>query len=295
MARPQLPPSSRPTYFGGTPTSSQGYNRPQRTAPSGPIPGTENFAPDAQERREVERYIADNPLSTAQEVDYGALQFAENYGPYEGPDNAGVPRIAAARYRAAEAVVRAGLTPERASTLEKYPTVARALVNAGLMMYPERPSETFPEGDPRAAMMQAQRLQARGMATDAVDPLDVARLLNVVELDDAARKYLMAGAMGDEVRQSNILSSMGPLDQMALLDTVYQKAQELVERRELVPDWMQSMFHYMTYVVDGLWWMNRQAIRAFNANIEAVQDNPANLFSAGPMFGVGQVLNTVRY
>jgi hypothetical protein len=173
--------------------------------------------------------------------------------------------------------------------------VARALVNAGLMMYPERVSETFPEGDPRAAMMQAQRLQARGMATDAVDEADVARLLNVVELDNAARKYLMAGAMGDEVRQSNILSSMGPLDQMALLDTVFHKAQELAERRELVPEWMRNMFHYMTYVVDGFWWANRQAIRAFNANIEAIQDDPKNVFSAGPLFGVGQVLNAVRY
>jgi hypothetical protein len=295
VARPQLGPSSRPTYYGGTPTSSQGYNRPQRTAPSGPIPGTEDFSPEAQERREVERYIAENPLSTAQEVDYGALQWSENYGPYEGPDNAGVPRIAAARARSAEAVVRAGLTPERAGTLENYPLVARTLVNAGLMMYPERPSETFPEGDPRAAMKQAQRLQARGLSATAVDEIDVARLLNVVELDNAARKYLMAGAMGDETRQSNILSSMGPLDQMALLDTVYAKAQELVERRELVPDWMQSMFHYMTYVVDGLWWMNRQAVRAFNANVEAVQDNPANVFSAGPLFGVGQILNTARY
>lgn len=259
------------------------------------MPQAEDFGPQAQERREVERYIAENPLSTSQEVDYGALRFSENYGPYEGPDNAGVPQIAAARARAAQAVVRAGLTPERAGTLENYPTVARALVNAGLMMYPERPSETFPEGDPRAAMMQAQRVQSRGLPTDAVTEEDVARLLNVVELDNAARKYLMAGAMGDEVRQSNILSTMGPLDQMALLDTVYQKAQELVERRELVPDWMQSMFHYMTYVVDGLWWLNRQSVRAFNANIEALQDNPANVFSAGPLFGVGQVLNAVRY
>lgn len=295
MARPQLPPSSRPTYFGGTPTSRQGYNRPQLNAPVGAVPGIEDYSPEAQERREVERYIAENPLSTAQEVDYGALQFAENYGPYEGPDNAGVPRIAAARARSAQAVVRAGLTPERAGTLEKYPSVARALVNAGLMMYPERPSETFPEGDPRAAMRQATRMTAMGIPTDNVVEEDVARLLNVVELDNAARKYLLAGAMGDDIRQQNILSTMGPLDQIALLDTVYQQASEALERRELVPDWMENVFHYLTYVVDGLWWLNRQAVRAVNANIEALQENPANMFSAGPLFGTGQILNAVRY
>jgi hypothetical protein len=295
VARPQLPPSSRPTYFGGTPTSQQGYNRPQLTAPIRGVPNIEDYSPEAQERREVERYIAENPLSTAQEVDYGALQFAENYGPYEGPDNAGVPRIAAARARSAQAIIRAGLTPERASTLEKYPTVARALVNAGLMMYPERPSETFPEGDPRAAMRQSQRMAVLGVPTDSVVEEDVARLLNVVELDTAARKYLLAGAMGDDIRQQNILSTMGPLDQIALLDTVYQQASEALERRELVPDWMENVFHYLTYVVDGLWWLNRQAVRAFNANVEALQDNPANVFAAGPLFGVGQVLNTVRY
>ena len=295
MARPQLPPSSRPTYFGGTPTSTQGYARPMRPPTQGAVPVGENYAPDAQRSREVERYIAENPLSTAQEVDYGTVQFAENYGPYEGPDNAGVPQIAAARARAAEAVVRAGLTPERASTLEKYPTVARALVNAGLMMYPQRASDTFPEGDPRAAMLQANRLAAAGVPTDMIVEEDVARLLNVVELDNAARKYLMAGAMGDDVRQQNILSSMGPLDQMALLDTVYEQAKSALEKRESVPEWMRNMFHYMSYVVDGLWWLNRQSVRAFNANIEALQDSPSNVFSAGPLVGVGQVLNTVRY
>lgn len=295
MARPQLPPSSRPTYYGGTPTSEQGYDRPTFTAPRGPVPVLEDYSPEAQQRREVARYVEQNPLSTAEPVDYGVVRFAENYGPYEGPDNMGVPQIAAARYRSAQAIVRAGLTPERAGTLEKFPTVVRTLVNAGLMMYPERPSETFPEGDPRAAMMQAQRLQMRGMPTDAITEDDVARLLNVVELDNAARKYLMAGAMGDEVRQFNILSSMGPMDQMALLDTVYQQATEALERRELVPEWMTNVFHYLTYVVDGLWWLNRQAVRSFNANVEALQDNPLNLLSAGPFIGVAPVLNTVRY
>lgn len=259
-------------------------------------PRTEDYSAEAQAGRELERYIEQNPLSTAQPVDYGSLQWSENYGPYEGPDNAGVPRIAMARLRSAEAVVRAGLTPERASTLEKYPTVVRALVNAGLMIAPVRPSDTFPEGDPRAAATQLNRMAALGRVSPGdITEQDVSRLLNVVELDNAARKYLMAGAMGDEVRQSNILSSMGVLDQMALLDTVYQQATEAMQQRESVPEWLQNIFHYLTYAVDGLWWLNRQAVRAFNANIQALQDDPKNLFSAGPLVGVGQVLNTVRY
>ncbi len=294
MARPQLPPSSRPTYFGGTPTSSQGYNPPQRTVPSGPIPATENYAPDAQQRREVERYIADNPLSTAQQVDYGALQFAENYGPYEGPDNMGVPQIAAARLRSAEAVVRAGLTPERAKTLEQYPNVTKALVNAGLMIYPVRASDTFPEGDPRAAMRQLERMAQVGAVNpgDIVEE-DVARLLNVVEIDAAANKYLQAGAMGDLTRQNNILSSMGMLDQIALLDTVYAKAEEIMRDPNSLPDWANNTLHLLEYVVDGFWWLNNQAQHAYRANMLALQENPALALQAVSTFGMSTVPLTV--
>lgn len=255
-----------------------------------PTKRPEDYSPEAQYGRELERYVQRNPLSTAQTVDPGFTQWSENYGPYEGPDNMGVPQIAASRYRAAQAVVRAGLTPERASTLEQYPGVLKALVNAGLMIYPQRPNETFPEGDPREAMGQLQRMQRMGRATpnDILEE-DVASLLNVVELDLAANKYLQAGSMGDDARQIAILNSMGPLDQIALLDTVYAKAEEIMNNPSSLPDWANNTLHLAEYAVDVFWWLNRQMQHAYRSNVLALQEQ--GLLALSP---TSLVSNSVR-
>lgn len=271
MAKPQLPGASRPTYFGGTPTNQQGYSPATDERFIAP---DEDFSPDAQRRREISRFITERPLSTAAPVDYGAVQFAENYGPYEGPDNMGVPQIAAARYRSAQAVVRAGMTKERAETLQQYPALAKALVSAGMLMLPQRATDLFPEGDPRAAANQAARMQQQGFATDDITEEDVARLLNTVELEAAGRRFLTAA--DDPIRQQNILASLSDIERIALFDVIQgiaASAKEYSERGDVrVIQWLGAL---VAYPLDALWWLNRQAVHAATAQVAAMQQSPA--------------------
>lgn len=208
MARPQLPTSSRPTYFGGTPTSPQGYDRPDlRLDPEFEAqnrPSALDFSDQAIADRE--RLARDQAIANLQ----GARQLLADAGPtgYVAPgiDLEGLgleDTTPAAQVQQAYIAYTIALQGSRASNLLKYPNLARAAVEAG------------------------------------VDEKDLARLVNYAEADIAAERVLGAFALvyneeGDEAKASlgryqvdNILNSANPVMKAAILDVLAEKVKEL--------------------------------------------------------------------
>ena len=208
MARPQLPPSSRPTYFGGTPTSPEGYDRPDlRLDPdfqAANRPSALDFSDQAIAERE----------RLAREQAIANLQASRDLLAEAGPTGYVAPGIdleglgledttPTAQVQQAYIAYTTALQGSRASNLLKYPTIARAAIEAG------------------------------------VDERDLARLVNYAEADTAAERILGAFALvyneeGDEAKTSlghyqidNILKSANPVMKAAILDVLAEKVKEL--------------------------------------------------------------------
>lgn len=208
MARPQLPPSSRPTYFGGTPTSPEGYDRPDlRLDPdfqAANRPSALDFSDQAIAERE----------RLAREQAIANLQASRDLLAEAGPSGYVAPGIdleglgledttPTAQVQQAYIAYTTALQGSRASNLLKYPTIARAAIEAG------------------------------------VDEKDMARLVNYAEADTAAERVLGAFALvyneeGDEAKTAlghyqidNILKSANPVMKAAILDVLAEKVKEL--------------------------------------------------------------------
>lgn len=120
MARPQLPASSRPTYFGGTPTSASGYDRP-------------DAAPRPQPRRFPEEdYSEEGAYRRAfDEVSYQSAQ--EYYADYPVvPGTTPNPREASAILRYRRANANKLILSQMPDTLERYPSLVSALATTDL-------------------------------------------------------------------------------------------------------------------------------------------------------------------
>lgn len=209
MARPQLPASSsRPTYFGGTPTSSTGYNRPDlwddpewqaQNRPSGLDFSDEAIA--ERERLARERAIANLQASRQLVADAGPQGYVAPGIDVEGL-GIGVETPATQAQQAYIAYTIA-LQGSRASNLLKYPTLAKAAIEAG------------------------------------IDQKDLARLVNYAEVDAAAERLLGSFALlyneeGDEAKASlgqyqvdSILKSANPVMKAAIMDVLGEKIKEL--------------------------------------------------------------------
>ena len=209
MARPQLPASSsRPTYFGGTPTSPTGYDRPDLLRDYGwqeaNRPSGLDFSDSAiaeRERLAREQAIANLQSSRQLVADAGPQGFVAPGIDVEGL-GIGVSTPATMQQQAYIAYTIA-LQGSRASNLLKYPTLAQAAIEAG------------------------------------IDEKDLARLVNYAEADTAAERLLGAFALlyneeGDEAKAAlgqyqvdNILKSANPIMKAAIMDVLGEKIKEL--------------------------------------------------------------------
>lgn len=204
MARPSLPESSRPTYFGGTPTSSEGYDRPDIA--SDPVwqaqnrPGVLDYSDEAMQERE--RLRREDAIANLQE----SRQLLAEAGPTgylsvvpEGFEQSTPTYLAQQAYVA----YTMSLQGHRATTLLKYPNLAKAAVEAG------------------------------------IDQTDLARLVNYAEADSAAEKILASYALvyneeGSEAKAGlgryqvdSILKSANPIMRQAIMDVLAEKVKEL--------------------------------------------------------------------
>lgn len=209
MARPQLPASSsRPTYFGGTPTSSTGYNRPDlwddpewqaQNRPSGLDFSDEAIA--ERERLARERAIANLQASRQLLADAGPQGYVAPGIDVEGLGiGVETPTTQAQQAYIAYTIALQG---SRASNLLKYPTLAKAAIEAG------------------------------------INEKDLARLVNYAEVDAAAERLLGSFALlyneeGDETKASlgqyqvdSILKSANPVMKAAIMDVLGEKIKEL--------------------------------------------------------------------
>lgn len=208
MARPQLPASSRPTYFGGTPTSAQGYDRPDladdREYQAQNRPGALDFSDQAiQQRQGVLRQQAIDQLQASRQL----LAEAGPQG-YVAPgidvDGLGIDvSTPAAQAQQAYIAYTIALQGSRASNLQNYPTLAKAAIEAN------------------------------------VNEADLARLVNYAEVDRAAERVLGAlnlvyNEEGDQAKSGlgqyqvdNILNSANPVMKAAILDVVAEKIKEI--------------------------------------------------------------------
>lgn len=118
MARPQLPASSRPTYFGGTPTSTTGYSDEM---PAQPL---QRFA--------EEDYSAEGAYRRAfDEVAYESGQ--QYYADYPAAPNAPVnPREISAILRYRRANANKLILSQIPDTLDRYPSLVTALADADI-------------------------------------------------------------------------------------------------------------------------------------------------------------------
>lgn len=206
MARPQLPASSRPTYFGGTPTSNTGYDRPDLLRDSvyqaENRPSALDFSDEAiQQRQVVVRQGAIDELQAARQLlaEAGPTGWVAPGAVPEGFED-GTPQ---ARVNQAYIAYTIALHGSRAANLQNYPTLAKAAIEAN------------------------------------VDEADLARLVNYAEVDRAAERVLGAlnlvyNEEGDEAKSSlgqyqvdNILNSANPVMKAAILDVVAEKIKEL--------------------------------------------------------------------
>jgi hypothetical protein len=208
VARPQLPASSRPTYFGGTPTSAQGYDRPDladdREYQAQNRPGALDFSDQAiQQRQGVLRQQAIDQLQASRQL----LAEAGPQG-YVAPgidvDGLGIDvSTPAAQAQQAYIAYTIALQGSRASNLQNYPTLAKAAIEAN------------------------------------VNEADLARLVNYAEVDRAAERVLGAlnlvyNEEGDQAKSGlgqyqvdNILNSANPVMKAAILDVVAEKIKEI--------------------------------------------------------------------
>ena len=118
MSRPQLPGSSRPTYFGGTPTNPTGYS---------------NALPEAPPSRYVEEdYSAQGAYRRAfNEVSYDSAQ--QYYADYPTAPGAFVdPREISAIMRYRRANANKLILSQMPDTLERYPSLVNALADTEL-------------------------------------------------------------------------------------------------------------------------------------------------------------------
>ncbi len=206
MARPQLPASSRPTYFGGTPTSAQGYDRPDLA--DDPVyqaqnrPGALDFSDQAiQQRQGILRQQAIDELQASRQLlaEAGPTGWVAPGAVPEGFQD-GTPL---ARANQAYVAYTIALHGTRASNLQNYPTLAKAAIEAN------------------------------------VDEADLARLVNYAEVDRAAERVLGAlnllyNEEGDQAKSGlgqyqvdNILNSANPVMKAAILDVVAEKIKEI--------------------------------------------------------------------
>lgn len=115
MARPQLPGSSRPTYFGGTPTSPTGYSNARPEAPPAQY-AEEDYSPEGAYRRAFD------------EVSYDSAQ--QYYADYPVVPNAAPnPREASAILRYRRANANKLIFSQMPDTLERYPSLVNALAD----------------------------------------------------------------------------------------------------------------------------------------------------------------------
>jgi hypothetical protein len=206
VARPQLPASSRPTYFGGTPTSAQGYDRPDLA--DDPVyqaqnrPGALDFSDQAiQQRQGILRQQAIDELQASRQLlaEAGPTGWVAPGAVPEGFQD-GTPL---ARANQAYVAYTIALHGTRASNLQNYPTLAKAAIEAN------------------------------------VDEADLARLVNYAEVDRAAERVLGAlnllyNEEGDQAKSGlgqyqvdNILNSANPVMKAAILDVVAEKIKEI--------------------------------------------------------------------
>ena len=206
MARPQLPASSRPTYFGGTPTSAQGYDRPDLADDpdyqAQNRPGALDFSDQAiQQRQGILRQQAIDELQASRQLlaEAGPTGWVAPGAVPEGFQD-GTPL---ARANQAYVAYTIALHGTRASNLQNYPTLAKAAIEAN------------------------------------VDEADLARLVNYAEVDRAAERVLGAlnllyNEEGDQAKSGlgqyqvdNILNSANPVMKAAILDVVAEKIKEI--------------------------------------------------------------------
>lgn len=206
MTRPQLPASSRPTYFGGTPTSTQGYDRPDLIRDSAyqaeNRPSALDFSDEAIAQRDAAlRQDAITQLQSARQLlaEAGPTGWVAPGAVPEGFQDTTPQALANQAYIA----YTIALHGSKAANLQNYPTLAKAAIEAN------------------------------------VDEADLARLVNYAEVDRAAERVLGAlnllyNEEGDEAKSSlgqyqvdNILNSANPVMKAAILDVVAEKIKEI--------------------------------------------------------------------
>lgn len=277
MARPQLPTSTRPTYFGGTPTSPQGYDRPDlRLDPEYEAqnrPSALDFSDQAIAERE--RFARDQAISNLQ----GARQLLAEAGPtgYIAPgiDLEGLglqDTTPTAQVQQAYVAYTIALQGSRASNLLKYPNLARAAIEAG------------------------------------VDQKDLARLINYAEADIAAERVLGAFALvyneeGDEAKASlgryqvdNILNSANPVMKAAILDVLAEKVKELeAPTGSDAATWADTVIEnagkLLEFVFTPFELANQASQRAFRAQVYGSQVEEAQ----GLLGPAGVIQNAFEY
>lgn len=251
MARPQLPASSRPTYFGGTPTSSTGYDRPDLVRDSKyqaeNRPSALDFSDEAIQQRQVAvRQSAIDELQAARQLlaDAGPTGWVASGAVPEGFQDTTPQALVNQAYIA----YTIALHGSRAANLQNYPTLARAAIEAN------------------------------------VDEADLARLVNYAEVDRAAERVLGAlnllyNEEGDEAKASlgqyqvdNILNSANPVMKAAILDVVAEKIKEIEAPSGTdSASWADTVIENAGAILDTLFTPFDAANRAVQQTVRASQ------------------------
>lgn len=277
MARPQLPASSsRPTYFGGTPTSPEGYDRPDlRTDPTwqqANRPSALDFSDEAIAERD--RLRREEAIANLQ----ASRQLLSEAGPqgYVAPgidvEGLGIGlSTPTTQTQQAYIAYTIALHGSRASNLLKYPSLAKAAIEAG------------------------------------INEKDLARLVNYAEVDSAAERLLGSFALlyneeGDEAKASlgqyqvdNILKSANPVMKAAIMDVLGEKIKELeAPGGSDSATWADSVIENAGKILEFLFTpfemaneASQQAFRAVTYGSQVEQTNPA-----GPL---GPIQNIWEY
>ncbi len=277
MARPQLPASSsRPTYFGGTPTSPEGYDRPDlRTDPTwqqANRPSALDFSDEAIAERD--RLRREEAIANLQ----ASRQLLSEAGPqgYIAPgidvEGLGIGlSTPTTQTQQAYIAYTIALHGSRASNLLKYPSLAKAAIEAG------------------------------------INEKDLARLVNYAEVDSAAERLLGSFALlyneeGDEAKASlgqyqvdNILKSANPVMKAAIMDVLGEKIKELeAPGGSDSATWADSVIENAGKILEFLFTpfemaneASQQAFRAVTYGSQVEQTNPA-----GPL---GPIQNIWEY
>ena len=137
---------------------------------------------------------------------------------------------------------------------------------------------------------------SRALVEANIDEKDARNLINLVELDNAANAI---AATNDPIAHRNILLSMNEVQRAAFLDFLPEKIEEWKKEAEKDPSWASRIWNTVYEwsiepTFTALTWANETAQQAYRANVYAVSQGGGEAAqTAIPL--VGPALNAVKY